>query len=174
MDWDINTRRTQLQSNDLGCSDWNVDTSRTTCLHQTTLPGRIGTSTQTRPLHWATEADQSLAAAANKPTSPQVAAVGYGPRAERKTRETDRTAPHRRGHRHAGPTAVVPLQHHTPSDRVKPPDPDHTGCLAVATAKHNARGPRCIRRWIPPHSSPRLTRGPCHARLSTPSRRSVY
>lgn len=34
------------------------------------------------------------------------------------------TAPHREGYRYAGPSVVVPLQHHTPPDRVVPPNPD--------------------------------------------------
>jgi hypothetical protein len=44
------------------------------------------------------------------------------------------TAPHQEDHRHAGPSAVVLVQHHLPPDGVIPPKTGpRIGCLAVAT-----------------------------------------
>ena len=57
-----------------------------------------------------------------------------------KEKQEKQTAPHRRGHRQAGPTVVVPLQHHTPSDRVKSPDPDQTQAVSQSPPRHTTCG----------------------------------
>ena len=70
------------------------------------------------------------------------------------------TAPQREGHRYAGPVAVVPLQHHTPRDRMKPSNPDLSQAASQSPPReYNARGPHHIRRWTPPRS--------CHLSLHT-------
>lgn len=51
------------------------------------------------------------------------------------------------------PIAVVPLPHHTPSDRVKPLNPYLSQAASLSPPRwHNARGARHIRRWTPPRS----------------------
>ena len=58
------------------------------------------------------------------------------------------TAPCREGHRYAGPVAVVPLPQQTPSDGVKPSNPDLSQAVSPSPLRrHNARGPRHTRRW---------------------------
>ena len=53
----------------------------------------------------------------------------------------NRTVPHRIGHRHAGAVAIVPLPHHTPSDRAKTTESGPlAGCLAVTTAMTQRAG----------------------------------
>ena len=90
---------------------------------------------------------RSIAAAANNlfhlksPSS-------HGPKSIGKRKE--RTTPHREDHRHAGPAAVVPLQHRTSSGRVEPPNPNRTQAASQSPPrKHNTRRPRHIRRWTP-------------------------
>ena len=58
------------------------------------------------------------------------------------------TAPCREGHRYAGPVAVVPLPQQTPSNGVKPSNPDLSQAVSPSPLRrHNARGPRHTRRW---------------------------
>ena len=83
--------------------------------------------------------------------------------------------------RHAGPSAVVPLQHHTPHDRVKPPDPD----LSHPARSHhhdstNAWGTGLAMPAIELHlalvtskKKPARGRGARHVRHSTSSHGSV-
>lgn len=123
-----------------------------------------------------TQSERDQAIAINH-LSTHVVAKKTPTRAEREKREADDTIPS--SHRHAGPVAVAPLQRHTPSDRVEPPNPDLTpACLAVATTKTQRAG-------ASPHppldssslSSPRRrhrTRGPHHFRLSTSCLEFVY
>ena len=67
---------------------------------------------------------RSIAAAANSLSHLLKSPSRHGPKSIGKREE--RTAPHREDHRHAGPAAVVPLQHRTSSGRVEPPNLDPT------------------------------------------------
>ena len=62
------------------------------------------------------------------------------------------TTPHRKkGHRHAGSSVIVSLQHHTPPDKVRPPDLNFLYAASQPPPReHNMRGPHYIRHWTPP------------------------
>jgi len=117
-----------------------------------------------RPLHWG---------CGWQPYPPLVATVRFS--LTLIGNEKKQTVPHRRwppshGTHRRSVVAILQTIQQGETTRSRP----NSGCLAVITTTHNARGPRHIRHWTPPHSSPRLTRGPRHARLSTPGRKSVY
>jgi len=119
---------------------------------------------------------RNIAAAANSLSHLLKSPSSHGPKSIGKREE--RTAPHRQDHRYAGPTAIVPLQHHISSGRVEPPNPDHTPTASQSPPQKTQRA------GASPHtpldsslSSPRQrhrTRGPRHFRHSTPSRGFVY
>ena len=116
--------------NSTGWSDWDVDASHANVTKRQHCPVGLGRR------H---ERDHSTKAAAdNLPSPSHVATVRYGPAP---TGKQD-NRPHRteEGHHHVGPTAIVPLQHHTPSDRVKSPDPDQTQAVSQLPPRHTTRG----------------------------------
>ena len=92
LNWGISTRRIQHNSNNSSWSDWDVDASHTTCLHETAQLGRIGTSTWTRPLRWAMEAETKPNRRDKQPSPTHEVTIGYGP-APIEKQEKDRTTP---------------------------------------------------------------------------------
>ena len=142
MYWGLNTRQTQLRLVGLGRRHKPQHMSQTRQLSPVGLGHRCEQNTG----RWRQE--KNIAAATNSLSHLLKSPLSHGLKSIGKREE--RTTPHREDHRHAGPAAVVPLQHRTSPGRMEPPNPDRTQAASQSPPrKHNTRRPRHIRRWTP-------------------------
>ena len=117
-------RKKTYKNKQNGRLDWGINTRRTQH-YSTTHAGRIGASTQPHISKVNHKCSRNREPAT--PTRPST--LMLSPRTYRRdTASTGnrkmRTTPRREDHCHAGSTAAMPLQHHSPPDGVIPQKPD--------------------------------------------------